>query len=77
MDTLVPVVSKGQGQVEHLCDNVLDELDLLMQQASLVHLAHVACMSRYHQVKVMGIFHLPLELESRAVEDLRTHEVNF
>ena len=66
-DALVPVVSEGQGHVEDLGHDVPDELDLVVEQTSLVDAAHVACVHRYHEVQVRGFSHLTLELQSCAV----------
>ena len=66
-DALVPVVSEGQGHVEDLSDDVPDELDLVVEQTSLVDAAHVAGVHRYHEVQVVGFCHLALELQSCAV----------
>ncbi len=68
------MVSEAQGHVEDLSNDVPDELDLLVKQTSLVDRAHVAGVHRYHEVKVVGSRHLPLELEPRAVQDLGTDE---
>ena len=70
VDAVVPVVGEGQGHIQDLRDDALDELDLLVQQTSLVHAAHVARMYRHHKVKVVGIFHFLLELQPCAVQNL-------
>ena len=66
-DALVPVVSEGQGHVEDLSHYIPDELDLLVQETSLVDAAHVAGVHRYHEVQVVRFSHLTLELQPGAV----------